>query len=121
MELDLLLNWMLSSFCPNGEPLPLEEKVLLKEEMIRQTDDNRDGRISIAEFSVTFEEMTMMLTLPSNENDDSSIMNHYDNDASLSADFDGDLVLQSVDYSQSNDNSFNQDAVTPSIENSPIP
>lgn len=63
-ELDLLVNWMLASFCPNGEPLPLEEKELIKEEMMRKTDENGDGRINMTEFSVLFEEMTMMLTLP---------------------------------------------------------
>lgn len=81
-EIDLLLNWMLSSFCPYGEPLPFEEKQLIKDEMMRKTDENAgmfslaivyiflacsyslDGRISIEEFSVLFEEMTLMLTLP---------------------------------------------------------
>ena len=84
MELDLLLNWMLASFCPNGQPLPLEEKVLLKEEMMRQTDENKDGKISISEFSIMFEEMTLMLTLP--ETDDESIMNNVSGNASYSFD-----------------------------------
>ena len=95
MELDLLLNWMLASFCPNGQPLPLEEKVLIKEEMMRQTDENKDGKISISEFSVMFEEMTLMLTLP--EPDDESMMNNVSTNASYSFDS-SEMNLHSFDH-----------------------
>ena len=109
MELDLLLNWMLTSFCPNGQPLPLEEKILIKEEMMRQTDQNKDGKISISEFSVMFEEMTLMLTLP--ETDDESMMNNFSTNASYS-----------LDSSDFNPNSFdNLEMQSISGPNSPVP
>ena len=72
-ELDLLFNWMLTSFCPNGLPLPLAEKELAKEEMMRQMDSNQDGRISIEEFFVMFEEMALMLTLPVDEDEEGEL------------------------------------------------
>ena len=76
---------------------------------MRQTDQNKDGKISISEFSVMFEEMTLMLTLP--ETDDESMMNNSSTNASYS--------LDSNDF---NPNSFdNLEMQSISGPNSPVP
>ena len=56
-EIQVTMDWMMIFYSGSEEPLPAEELEVMKRDMMGLVDVDNDGRISLAEFVVVFNQV----------------------------------------------------------------
>jgi Ca2+-binding EF-hand superfamily protein len=56
-EISEMVDWMLLFYSKEGEPLTFAEKDAMKIDILALVDSDRDGKLSLAEFTVIFQQV----------------------------------------------------------------